>query len=507
MSTIPPHFNELIKACTDGNLPQVLELLPSTNPKWFKSAALRTAAANNHTDIVLTLLPHSHANAHDNRALKSAISNRNDVLFDALFPLCTDVFTEKFYSIYATIYALWPEKLGIFEHLQIPQGQYDMALQGLCFENKDPTPLMHLLKKTSVKAQKAAMIILLENTQYTLFDLVTNHNDPRNCVEAMVECLEYDYTRAKNLFQRCSDAKVPLTDKVARHVLVNALEYLDWHTITQAAPLANCSRFTIMEQVVEHNDLDVYTYFEQLRAPVTSKSAEISAKLGNKELTARQINKNTVSINLLHWISAQGWNDLLSVALKCMSKDLLNSLQHGGNYGFEDTRFVQCVRNQHYNCLAQILSHVFVKNKRTFKMGNWVFEVAHQCSSDPLLFETLSQNLSAAEIDQIVTEAYRRLRDDPTNGARYMAVIENLVSFVSRKIRIELFDACVQMCSQNVKNEDTEQLVKLIAPYIKNKDITSATQWWWDIHQSKKFNAKLSKKIGGRGAAGAKRKI
>ncbi len=508
MSTIPPHFNELIKACTDGNLPQVLELLPLTDPKWFKSAALRTASQHNHIDIVLALLPHSDPAAHDNGALKCAIFNHNDILFNALFPFCADVFTDKFYSIYATIYALWPEKLGVFEHIEIPQHQYDMALQGLCFEAEDPTLITHLLDKTSLDAQKAAMIILLENTQYKVFDVVANHNAPHNCVEAMVECLEYDYTRAKKLFQRCLAANVLLSDKDVRHVLVNALQHLDWPIIAQAAPLANCSNCTIMEQVVEHNDLDVYTYFEQLGAPATSKSAELSAKLGNKELTARQINKNTVTINLLHWISAHGWSDLLSIALGCMSEDMLNKLQHSfSNYGFEDAKFALCVRNQHYECLAQILSHVFVKNERTFKMGAWVFGLACEFANDQRFVDTLSQNLSVKEIDQIVTEAYQHVLHNPLDSEQYVVPIENFLPFASRKKRIELFDGCVQMCVHDSKIQWTEQLANIIAPYIKNKDITLSTQWWWDIHQSKKLNAKLNEKLKILGVEGAIKKI
>ena len=514
MSTTPPNFNQLIQACSDGDLPKVMELVPTTDPTWFKSAPLRTAAQHNHTAIVLALLPHSDANAHDQQALKNAISRHNEVLFDALLPLCPDVFSEKFYSIYATIYALWPEKLALFENIEISQRQYDMALQGLCFEVTDSSCLMSLLAKTSTDAQKSAMIILLENREYKLFDLLTSHNNPHNCVEAMVACLERDYPRAKKLFKRCLNANVPLSDKVARHVLVYALQRLDWPTITQAAPLSNCQDCTIMDQVVEHNDRDVYTYFEQLGAPISSKSAEISAKMGNKELTARQINKSTVTPCLLDGISAHGWSDLLSTALDCMSDDVLKNLQHRlSNHDNGNPYFAQCVRNQHYTCLAQIVSHTFIAHQRTFKMGNWVFELAREFSADPLFFTTLSENLTHKEIDQIACEAYRYFMHGPTNREhpawreQHMKVIENLLPYASQKTRIELFDQFVSNCAETPQDMYAEQLAKSVAPYIKTKDVTPATQWWWDIRQAQKLNAKLSKKVEKRGVKSAAKKM
>lgn len=514
MSSIPPNFDQLIQACSDGDLPKVLELLPTTNPTWFKSAPLRTAAEHNHTDIVLALLPHSDANAHDQQALKIAISQHNEVLFDALLPLCPDVFSEKFYSIYATIYALWPEKLALFENTEISQSQYDMALQGLCYEATDPSHFMPLLPKTSTDAQKQAMIILLKNNKYELFDLVTDHNDPHNCVEAMVECLPTDYPRAKKLFKRCLNANVLLTDKVARHVLVYALQRLDWPTVAQAAPLSNCHNCTIMDQVVERNDLDVYTYFEQLGAPISSKSAEISANLGNKELTVRQINKKTVTLRLLDEISGQGWSDLLSTALDCMSDDVLKKLQHDLScYGRGNPYFAQCVRNQHYTCLAQILSHTFVTHERTCRMGDWVFELAREFSTDPVFFTTLSANVSHQEIDQIVWEAHRYFMHGPTNREhptwreKHVAVIENLLPFASQKTRIKMFEKCVPNCAETPQDTHAEQLTKAVALYMSNDDITPATQCWWDAYQAQKLNKKLSEMIGDGGAQGVVKKM
>lgn len=518
MSTIPPNFNQLIQACSDGDLPRVLELLPTTDPTWFQNAPLRTAADHNHTEIVLALLPHSNANAHDHQALKSAISHHNDVLFNALFPLCTNSFTNDFYSIYATIYALWPENLILFEDMEISQSQYDMALMGACYDHKDPKYITNLLSKTSVAAQKSAMKILLENCNYKLFDVMMDHSDPHNCVDAMLVCFDNDHARAKKLFQRCTASQVCLDDKVLRRVLDYAVEDLDWQLIDQVAPLVDFERYSIgeksmAEKVVEHNDVDVYTYFQKLGLTPTFKSAQMSAKLGNKELTHLQINTETVTPEVLDAISANGWGDVLDTALGCMDNDVLKNLQHSlTNYGNENPYFSKCVRNQHYTCLEQILSHAFVSNKSE-GVGRWVFELAREFSTDPLLFNALSKNLSPQEIDHVAYQALRNFEHRSTHPSvvtrrkSYAMVMENLLPFASQKARVELFGRFVANCTQTPKIPHAQNLAKATAVYIKSKDVTKSTQQWWDAYQSKTLQKKLSKKIGKRGATAAKKKI
>lgn len=514
MSTTPPNFNQLIQACSDGDLPKVLELLPTTDPTWFKSAPLRTAAEHNHTEIVLALLPHSNTNAHDHQALKSAIRHHNDVLFEALFSLCTDCFTSEFYSIYATVYALWPEKLILFEDMEISQSQYDMALMGACYDHKDPKYITDLLSKTSVRAQKSAMKILLENCNYKLFDAMMDHSDPHNCVDAMLVCFDLGHARrAKKLFQRCTASQVCLDDKVLRRILDHAVERLDWQLIDQVAPLVDFERYSIGEKVVEHNDVDVYTYFQKLGLTPTFKSAQMSAKLGNKELTHLQINTETVTPEVLDAISANGWGDVLDAALKCMDNDVLKNLQHSlTNYGNENPYFSKCVRNEHYTCLEQILSHAFATHKSEGELGRWVFELACEFSSDPLLFNALSKNISCKETDQVVSQALRNFEHRSTHPNHltrlksYAMVLENLLPFASQKTRVALFGQFVTNCS-HPPIAHAKKLAKATAVYIKPKDITPATQWWWDAYQAQKLNKKMSKMIGNNGAQGVVKKM
>lgn len=516
MSTPPPNFNELVQACSDGDLPRVLELLPTTDPTWFQSAPLRTAAEYNHTEIVLALLPHSDVNAHDHHALKCAISHHNDVLFDALFALCSNCFTQKFYSIYATICSLWPEKSILFEHMEISQSQYDMALMGACYDHKDPKYITDLLSKTSVRAQKSAMEILLDNGHYKLFDAMVEHSDPHNCVEAMLVCFERDHARAKKLFQRCTASKVCLDHKVLRQILDHAVERLDWQLIDQVAPFADFQLYSIggksmAEKVVEHNDVNVYTYFQKLGVTPTFKSVQISAKLGNKELTHLQINTKTVTHEVLDAISANGWSDVLDAALKCMDNDVREKLQHSlTNYGNENPYFSKCVRNQHYTCLEQILSQAFATHKG--EVGPWVFELAREFSTDHLLFDVLSKNLSTQEIDQVVSQALRNFQHRSTHPNHltrlksYAMVLENLLPFASQKTRVALFGRCVANCS-HPPIAHAKKLAKATAVYIKPKDITPATQWWWDAYQSKTLQKKLSKELKKHGKSKPARKM
>lgn len=516
MSTAPPHFNELVQACSDGDLPRVLELLPTTDPTWFKSAPLRTAADHNHTEIVLALLPHSDANAHDHHALKCAIKHHNDVLFDTLFPLCTNWVTQEFYSIYATIYSLWPEKLRLFEHMEISQSQYDMALMGACYDHKDPKYITDLLSKTSIKAQKSAMKILLDNCNYKLFDVMMEHSDPNNCVDAMLVCFDHDHARAKKLFQRCVASQVCLNDKVLRQIVDPAVERLDWQLIDQVAPFVDFQRYSfseksMAEKVVEHNDVNVYTYFQKLGVTPTFKSVQISAKLGNKELTHLQINTKTVTHEVLDAISANGWSDVLDAALKCMDNDVREKLQHSlTNYGNENPYFSKCVRNQHYTCLEQILSHAFATHKG--EVGSWVFELAREFSTDPLLFGALSKNLSPQQIDQVVSQALRNFEHRSTHPNHltrlksYAMVLENLLPFASQKTRVALFAQVVANCS-HPPIAHAKKLAKATAVYIKPKDITPATQQWWDAYQSKILNKKLSKELKKHGKSKPARKM
>ena len=517
MASTPPNFEQLIQACSEGDLSAVLKLIPTTDPRWFKSAALRTAADHNHTEIVLALLPYSDANAHDHHALKCAIGNHNDVLLDALLPLCENPFTQELYSVYATLHALWPEKLELFENTPIPQHQYDMILAAVCFDGTTPEHIMDLFSKTSVEAQKSAMIILLENRKYKLFDLVVAHSEPHNCVKAMHACFDHDYGRAKNLFQRCMASNVTIDMKDLRGIFEYSLDRLDWEVIHQVAPAVNWRSYSfiqhnIIEKVVKHNAVDVYTYFEQYfeqwGVKPSAQSAQISAQLGNQELTNLQINKNTVTTDVLDCICANGWSDTLSLALNCMDNDVLDALQHRLN-ARTGTRFAQCVRNQHYNCLAQILSHAFVTHKKTHTraIDIWVLELVCQFSTDSLLFATVSQNISVKDVDQILDQAYHYFMKRPNERKQHVAVVEKFLPFASQKTRVHLFNLFVSDCTQTPQVTYAKKLAKTVAPYIKNQDVTRATQEWWDNYQAPKVNTKLSKAIGKCGTKGTARKM
>lgn len=509
MSTIPPNFGKLVQACSEGDLPQVLALLPTTDPTWFKSAPLRTAADRNHTQIVLELLPHSQANANDHRALKCAIRHHNEVLFDALFPLCADCFTSDFYSVYATVYALWPEKLHVFEGMDISQEQYDLALMGSCHTTTDPKMVICLLDKTSVEAQKRAMATLLANCKYELFDELTDHSDPNNCTEAMVDCLPHDYPRAIKLFRRCLRNKVSLTSSEVYSVVEHALERLDWSTLSEARPLLTGRYMYLARKVAQHNDVDVYNYFEEI-APPDAVSAKISAQLGNKELTARQLNEDTVTPDVLHWISAWGWSDLLSQALECMSEWHLRDLQRGDT-GLDDfdpnTWFAPCVRHQHYDCLGQVLSRAFIDTKRWSKVGRWVCALAGQFYSDPLFVDTLCKNVGAEEMSQIVKQAYENAIRCEENSQSYINIIEHLLPSVAQKYRVELFNSGVTMCATPQSNQCASIVANIVAPYIKNTDITPSTQPWWDVYQAQKLNGTLNEEVANTGREKRVKKI
>lgn len=94
-------FNQLIDACTIGDLKTVKALIPTMDVTLLQSAALRTAACYNHTPIVLELLPHSDSTAVENDALRHAIEHNNCVLIDALLPLCDPYAKNHRVSVFA----------------------------------------------------------------------------------------------------------------------------------------------------------------------------------------------------------------------------------------------------------------------------------------------------------------------------------------------------------------------------------------------------------------------
>lgn len=524
MSTPPPNFNELVQACSDGDLPRVLELLPTTDPTWFKSAALRTAAQNNHTEIVLALLPHSDATAHENFALKYAIQNKNVVLFDVLFSLCTDPFHRNLYahSVFAFIYVRWPEKMEIFKNTVIPQDQYNDVLDLFSESagNGGPSEITelhrHLFKdllgKTSANVQAEVMKQLL-SSNLELFDILIAHNPPTNCAHVLKKCLEEDCARAITLLKRCLTANVPLPTKILSKFLEYAVDNLDWEVLRLTAIPEAWQQSKTIEQVASYNDLDLYEYCVQHGAIPTKESALISAKIGNKELTARQIAEGTTTPDVLHWICVWGWNDLLTHALNCTDKEDIRSLYSEARYGHEQSFeqgngmwFGDCVSNNHFDCLAQVLSYVFKSTSRYDNGPYWLHQLACHFYSVPIFVDVCTKNLPTVEIDLIVKKALRSVNDS-NHGWKVAEVFEVFLPFMSPQSSVKMFEKVVNMHKEDPQNHQTQKVLYAIAPYIKKKDITLSTQWWWDIHQSKKFNTKLNKKLKILGVEGAVKKM
>ena len=510
--SMPPHFDELIQACTVGDLAHVLDLIPLTNPKWFESVAFLTAASYNHTEIVLALLPYSDPTANEDMALKFAIENKNTVLFDALFPLCTDPFATRLYvhSIFAYICVNWPEKMEVFKNTVIPQNQYDSALDLLCdTANKGglaeiTVPLRNVLKdvldKTSSGAQKQAMKNLWPKNR-ELFDLLIDHNSPANFVHILEKCLEEDYTHAITLFKRCRAANVSLPMPLLSKFLEYAVGNLDWKMIPLMATPETWEHSKAIERVALCNNLDMYEYCVQYGATPTKESARISAKMGNKELATRQMTEGTTTPDVLHWICAWGWNDLLPHALDYTDKKDIDALHSERRFGREQSFeecdgmwFDSCVRNQNFDCLDQILSYVFKSPSRDDAGPKWLHQLACHFYSDPIFVDVLSKNLPTVEMDLIVKKALRSVHDS-IHGWKVPEVVEVFLPYTSPKFRVQLFEDVVDICKKYPQNHQIQKVSIAIAQYIKNKDITLSTQWWWDIHQSKKLNAKLNKKL------------
>lgn len=508
MPNTPPNFNELIQACSDGDLPKVLELLPTTDPTWFKSAPLRTAAQHNHTEIVLALLPHSDASVHENAALKCAIRNKNAILFDGLFSLCTAPFERNLYehSVFAHLCVNWPEKMEIFKNTVVPQDQYNNALDLFCENTNNGGPVeitvLHrhlfkdLLEKTDHSVQVGAMKKLL-SSNLELFDMLIEHHPPANCVHILEKCLEEDGSRAITLLKRCFAANVPLPTPLLSKFLEYAVDNLDWEVFHLTATPQAWKQSKAIERVAHYNDLDIYEYCVQHGAIPTEKSTDISAYMRNHELTARQITKDRVSPTALHWICTWGWNDLLPKALDCMREGYIEATTrdslgyHKSFEGHDDNIwFSSCVLNHEYECLAQLLSYLFNREVRDSPGPLWLHQMACRFYSDPIFVGVFTKNLPAVKIDLIVSETLGFLRDSP-HSQKAAELIEVFLPFMSTENRICLFGRVVNMCA-NHPNEYPQMVASIVAPYIKNQDITPDTQQWWDAHQAQKMNAKLS---------------
>lgn len=524
MSTPPPNFNELVQACSDGDLSRVLVLLPTTDPTWFKSAPLRVAAQHNHTEIVLALLPHSDVSAQENFALKYAIQNKNIVLFDVLFSLCADPFHHDMYthSIFSFLYVRWPEKMEIFKNTVIPQDQYNNVLDLFCENAPNGGPeeitdlhrnvFKDLLEKTSASVQKDAMEKLL-SSNLELFDILINHNPPANCVHVLQKCLEEDCARAITLLKRCLAANVPLSTKILSKFLEYAVNALDWEVLRLTATPEAWQQSKAIEQVVRYNDLDLYEYCVQQGAVPTERSTEISACRRYYELTDRQITKDRITQNTLHWICAWGWNDLLCKALDCADEKYIQSITKADVLGYKKSFehhddymwFSSCVRNQEYECFAQLLSHLFNRDVQNSRGPVWLHRLASRFYSDPIFVDVFTKNLPTVKIDMIVSETLQLLRDSP-HSQKAAELIEVFLPFMSTEHRIHVFGRVVNMCA-TPSNEYPQIVASIVAPYIKNEDIAPDTQQWWDAYQSKILNKKLSKELKKCGKAKRAKKI
>ena len=511
MSTISLNFDQLIQACSDGDLPRVLELLPTTDPTWLKSAALRVAAHQNHTQIVLALLPHSDASAHENAALKCAIRNKNPVLFNGLFSLCTNPFERNLYehSVFAHLCVNWPEKMEIFKNTVVPQDQYNNALDLFCenAHNGGPSEITELhrhlfkdlLEKTDNSVQVEAMKKLL-SSNLELFDMLLEHHPPANCAHVLEKCLEEDGARAITLFKNCLAANVPLSTKILSKFLEYAVDNLDWEVLRLTATPQAWKQSKAIERVARYNDVDLYEYCVQHGAIPTEKSTEISAYSRNHELTARQITKDCVTLNTLHWICAWGWNDLLPKALDCVREGYIQAITrdtlgyHKSFEGHDDNMwFSSCVRNQEYECLAQLLSYLFHREVRDSPGPIWLHRLACCFYSDPIFVNVFTTNLPTVKIDLIVSETLGFLHDS-AHSQKAAELIEVFLPFMSNEHRIHVFGRVVNMCA-NPPNEYPQMVASIVAPYIKNEDITPDTQQWWDVYQSQKLNASLSERL------------
>lgn len=233
-------FNEMIEACTVGDLNTVVRLIPHVDVRAMMCGPLRTASMYNHTSCVLALLPHSDASAVENQVLREAIVNRNSEIFDAVISLCDPTYHGSiFYSACIVLTAEgWWEKFGEFKD-KMTQSDWDFTLGYMSNYLAKKQDVALFINNCTLQAIDEAVDACIKNRNDLVVQLI-DVCSPNKYAEIIKYCIEHnDKESVCKIFNKMIDLKLSFDEGCANSVLNFAAKNFDINLVKLAMPYAN----------------------------------------------------------------------------------------------------------------------------------------------------------------------------------------------------------------------------------------------------------------------------
>lgn len=497
------NFIDMIKACETGDIDTVRRLLPHTDVKYFQSQALRAAVHFNHTDIALLLLPLSDPSVKRYSVLFASSYNKNKLLFDALSENI-DIFNDSLFAnenlfSYTCSYG-WLEKIKEMEDaVSISQENYDNAYKLMTeSDNVYADVLNYILPKTSFEGRAAVIPKMIKNKETKMLEILSHHHEFSHDL--------FNYFCGINRYSDCVDDMIkkynaekhgPLNKSSLAAVFCLAAGDLDWVSINLLLPFIDIDYMKkqeyIMTYMALHADIDVYNYFLSLGFDPTPGSL-VEACHYNKQLVQVQMSEKTVSATALHWLAANGWNDLLKDALNTIpSSKLSNAFSVFKPFTEdEDSIFlVPCVENKNYEGLEMI----FEKLASAQHNLEWLPNLCLNCFHDKTFLSMAEKYVSGKGWDKTIVAFIETDDFSPMEIKTFIRrVLKNHPggSDVLSECFDDLMDDIVLKDNPSIQEV---KLLHMIAPYVDWSDIDGFNKEKYDEIKSKQDNKILSRNM------------
>ena len=253
-------FNEMIEACTVGDLNTVVRLIPHVDVTAIKCAPLRTASLYNNTSCVLALLPHSDVSVLENQVLRAAVIKRNSEIFDAVVSLCDPTYSGQiFYSAGILLCAEgWWEKLGDIED-KMTQSDWKQILEYMTsyvIKQPDVSRFIHHWDQKDIDEAVDECIKNKNNLVIQLIEACRSFKYPailRYCIE------RNDTTNALNVLNKMLELKMRPTEDLVDNILTAATLASDIDLVKAALPYAKdddiVNNFALVNLIMNAGDI------------------------------------------------------------------------------------------------------------------------------------------------------------------------------------------------------------------------------------------------------------
>ena len=358
-------FNQLIHACTIGDLKTVKALIPTMDVALLQSAALRTAACYNHTPIVLELLPHSDSTAVENDALRHAIEHNNCVLIDALLPLCDPYAKNHRVSVFAwSAYLSRTDVVMKIERLHASSPHDCEGAIEFCVYQKfvpNNTILAHLLSKCRLQNLSEIFDICLNEGHESWIDRLRPLLPDKEIDLACYYAKHNHYPKAEQIWDTINPDTISIEHY--KHLLANCLIRL-YTPLLQKMFAVRTLLFKALTSehlswAVVHGDKDLVEYFLNGGCEINEATIDLACAINpDIALLIMQRGHEQIGINAIENLAGNGWINALKYALENIDVDVFLDEMHRLHLSFNKTiRFEQCGEHNHLQALDMVLDY------------------------------------------------------------------------------------------------------------------------------------------------------